>query len=227
MKKIPFSLFKYLTLFGALIFTVSALLSFVPEGEGLLVSQIILGLLFLSFSIADFSSRIIQSTQAVQKYNYLPISLISWQAIRTGAGIMAATLLLMAGNKMSYLGSLLVLVLFTDVLIFALSIGFKVFYIRIFANYIRISLERETVIYASQLKEVEYRYHTFFLKLKNNKVMTIDEGRMKLVDRENFKEKFVLWMLCNRISLTTEARQALSEYLEGMDNEEGRVKSKS
>lgn len=213
MKNLSFSLIKYLVLLGALILTMGNLLYNAPDWNNLLILQIALGALYLILSVLEFKQQLDKSKLPNERFFYLPLSLISSKSIKLAAFSLAAVLLFMSGMNLMFLGGLLSMVIVADLLVFALRIIKKVYYVSLFANYVLFALEGETQIFASHVDTVEYRYGIFYLKLRSGKVYSIEVARMGRSVQAAFTEKFVLWVVCNKLHFTDEAKEKLADVI--------------
>ncbi len=213
MKKIPVSLFKYLTLLVALAFTTCHLVIKTPDKNTLLFILIGFAGVYIFLSIKEFLNTLAKSALPYDRFFYLPISVISVKVIKLGAFIIMGTVLFLSESSLVYLGALILIILFSDLLVFALRLGKKVYYVSLFANYILYALEQETKVFASQIEMVEYRYDVFYLKAKNGKTYPIEIARMPKADRPLFTEKFVLWVVCNKLVFTPEAKEKLADII--------------
>ncbi|MEO8759251.1 MAG: hypothetical protein ABI388_00040, partial [Bacteroidia bacterium] len=85
MQKLTISLFKQLALLVALIVTSSYLFLGTPKGNTLFIMQIVLGVLYLFFSVAEFSNKLAKMNLPFDRFFYLPLNVISHKVIRLGA----------------------------------------------------------------------------------------------------------------------------------------------
>lgn len=213
MQKITISLFKQLTLLIILIATTSYLFLAIPNGNTLFVLQICLGILYLFFSIAEFSTKLAKMNLPFDRFFYLPYNVISHKIIRLGAFAIAGAVLWVSSSALIFLATLLFIIIASDVLVFILKIIQKVYYLSLFANYVLISLEGEQKIFASQIQSVEYRYDIFYLKLKDNKTVALETDRLSVNQKQIFTEKFVQWVLRNQLEFTAEAKAKLANMI--------------
>ena len=213
MQKLTISLFKQLALLTALVATSSFLFIGVPNGKTFLLLQIILGVLYLSFSVAEFSTKMAKMNMPFDRFFYLPYDVVSHKLIRLGAFAIAAGVLWISSSGLMFLASLLFVIIITDLLVFILKVVQKVYYMSLFANYILISLEKEQKIFASQIEMVEYRYDIFYLKLKDKKTIALETDRLLEKQKQIFTEKMVQWVLRNQLEFTAEAKTKLASLI--------------
>jgi hypothetical protein len=213
MQKLTISLFKQLALLVALIATSSYLFIGVPYGNTLFILQIILGILYLSFSVAEFSTKLAKMNMPFDRFFYLPYDVISHKLIRLGAFAIAGGVLWISSSGLMFLASLLFIIIAADLLVFILKVVQKVYYMSLFANYILISLEKEQKIFASQIEMVEYRYDIFYLKLKDKKTVALETDRLLESQKQIFTEKMVQWVLRNQLEFTVEAKAKLANLI--------------
>jgi len=213
MKSLSFSLLKYLSLLLALILTAGNLLYSIPDRHNLLLLQIILGIAYVSFSIIEFVRQLEKTNLPNDRFFYLPLSFLSNKFIKLGAFTIACVILFLSKSNLVFLAGLLLIVILADVLVFLLRINKKVYYISLFANYILFSLEDEKKVFAAHVEHIEYRYEIFYLKLKNRKVYPIQVSRIEKPEQSAFIEKFVLWVVCNKLHFTDEAREKLADVI--------------
>ena len=209
MQKLTISLFKQLTLLVALVVTSSYLFIGVPNGNTLFILQIMLGVLYLSFSVAEFSTKLAKMNMPFDRFFYLPYDVISHKIIRLGAFAIAGGVLWVSSSGLMFLASLLFIIIITDLLVFILKVVQRVYYMSLFANYVLISLEKEQKIFASQIEMVEYRYDIFYLKLKDKKTVALETDRLLENQKQIFTEKMVQWVLRNQLEFTEEAKAKL------------------
>jgi hypothetical protein len=213
MQKLTISLFKQLALLVALIVTSSYLFIGVPNGNILFILQIVLGVLYLFFSVAEFSTKLAKMNLPFDRFFYLPYDVISHKLIRLGAFAIAGAVLWASPTGLRFLAALLFIIIAADLLVFILKIRQHVYYMSLFANYVLISLEGEKKIFASQIDSVEYRYDIFYLKLKDKKTVALETDRLAEGQKQIFTEKFVQWALRNQLEFTTEAKTKLQGML--------------
>jgi|ERR1700756_883325 len=213
MQKLTISLLKQLTLLVALIVTTSYLFIGTPNGNMLFLLQIVLGVLYLFFSVAEFSTKLAKMNLPFDRFFYLPYDVVSHKLIRLGAFAIAGGVLWISPTGLRFLASLLFMIIVADLLVFILKIRQKVYYMSLFANYVLISLEGEQKIFASQINEVEYRYDIFYLKLKDKKTVALETDRLPENQKQIFTEKFVQWALRNQLQFTAEAKTKLEGLL--------------
>jgi len=213
MQKLTISLFKQLTLLVALIVTSSYLFIGVPNGNTLFLLQIGLGILYLFFSVAEFSTKLAKMNLPFDRFFYLPYDVISHKLIRLGAFAIAGGVLWISSSGLMFLAGLLFIIIIADLLVFILKIVQRVYYMSLFANYVLISLEGEKKIFASQIESLEYRYDIFYLKLKDKKTVALETDRLAEGQKQIFTEKFVQWALRNQLEFTVEAKAKLQGML--------------
>ncbi|HEX7414315.1 MAG TPA: hypothetical protein VF411_09765 [Bacteroidia bacterium] len=213
MQKLSISLFKQLTLLLALSFTISYLLVRIPGKKAMIISQIVLGLVYLFLSVAEFSTKLAKMNLPFDRFFYLPHSVISNKAIRLGAFAIAGGVLWVSSSSLIFLAGLLFIIIASDALVFLLKIKQKIFYLSLFANYVFISLERDRKVFASQIASVEYRYDIFFLTLKDKKTIPIVTDRMAESQKQLFTSTFVAWVLRNKLEFTAEAKVKLQNLI--------------
>ena len=213
MQKLTISLFKQLTLLVALIVTSTYLFIGTPNGNTLFLLQIGLGILYLFFSVAEFSTKLAKMNLPFDRFFYLPYDVISHKLIRLGAFAIAGGVLWISSSGLMFLAGLLFIIIIADLLVFILKIVQRVYYMSLFANYVLISLEGEQKIFASQIESVEYRYDIFYLKLKDKKTVALETDRLAEGQKQIFTEKFVQWALRNQLEFTVEAKAKLQGML--------------
>jgi hypothetical protein len=213
MQKLTISLFKQLALLAALIATSSYLFIGVPNGNTLFILQIVFGILYLSFSVAEFSTKMAKMNMPFDRFFYLPYDVISHKLIRLGAFAIAGGVLWISSSGLMFLAALLFIIIAADLLVFILKVVQKVYYMSLFANYILISLEKEQKIFASHIEMVEYRYDIFYLKLKDKKTVALETDRLLENQKQIFTEKMVQWVLRNQLEFTAEAKVKLANMI--------------
>ncbi len=207
------SLIKYLALLAVLMATVSNMLYKIPDNTNTLILLLAFAGVYIFFSITEFLNTLAKSQLPYDRFFYLPYSVVAHKAIKLGAFVITAVILLLSETNLVYLGSLVLIILLSDLLVFALRLSKKVYYISLFANYILYALEEESKVFASQITEVEFRYEIFYLKTKDNKAYPIELGRLPKADRAVFTEKLVLWVVCNKLNFTPAAKEKLADII--------------
>ncbi len=213
MKKIPFSLIKYLALLCALVFTAGNLFYNTPNQLTLLILQIIFGIIYINSCIAEFLSQLAKSNLPYERFFYLPFIVITAKLIKLGAFTIACCILFFSNSNLVFLAGLLLIIIVADVIIFALRIKQRVYYISLFANYVLFVQEEEKKVFAVHIKIIEYRYGIFYLQLQNGKVYNIEVDRIEKKQQTAFIEKFVLWVVCNKLHFTNEAKEKLADII--------------
>ena len=213
MQKAPVSLIKYLVLLAVLAAVTCHLILKTPDKTTLLFILIGFAAVYIFLSVTEFLNTLAKSALPYDRFFYLPLSVISVKIIKLGAFVISGVVLFLSESGLIYLGALLLIILFSDLLVFALRLSKKVYYVSLFANYILFALENETKVFASQIESIEYRYDIFYLKGKNNKTYPIEIARMHKADRPLFTEKFVLWVVCNKLVFTPEAKEKLADII--------------
>lgn len=213
MNKIPASLAKYLALFVAVLFVISNLLAQIPGKTNMLILLGIFAAAYVFLSVREFMHTLEKSQLPYDRFFYLPFSVISLKLIKLGALAICGAVLLLSGSAVMYLGILVLTILLADVLVFALRLSKNVYYVSLFANYILFALENETKVFASQVESIEYRYEIFYIRTKDNKTFPIEIARLKKHERATFTEKLVLWVVCNKLTFTPEAKEKLADII--------------
>ncbi len=212
MKK-AVSLIKYIVLFIAILVTVGNFLFKIPTTGFLQIFLIVFLALYIFLSISEFSNTLEKSQLPYDRFFYLPFSVIAIKAIKLGGAVIIGVVLFLSESILIYLGILLLIILIADLLVFTLRLTKKVYYVSLFANYILFALENETKIFASEIELIEYRYEIFYLKTNRNKVYPIEMSRLNKHERAVFTEKLVLWVVCNKLTFTPEAKEKLADII--------------
>ncbi len=213
MKKISSSLLKYLSLLCALGFTVGNLFYNIPNQLTLLILQIVFGAIYIAGSIAEFSRQLGKSDLPYDRFFYLPFMVITKKLIKLGAFTIACCVLFLSNSNLVFLAGLLLIIICADMIVFALRIKQKVYYVSLFENYVLFMQEEEKKIFASHIKTVEYRYEIFYLKLTTGKIHVVEVGRVEKSQQKVFTEKMVLWVLSNNLHFTDEAKAKLVDII--------------
>jgi hypothetical protein len=198
---------------GALAFTVGNLFFHIPDQFTLLILQIVFGGLYIFFSIAEVGKQLAKSNMPYDRFFYLPFSVITNKTIKLGAFTIACCVLFLSKSTLVFLAGLLLMIIVADIFVFILRVQKKVYYVSLFSNYILFAQEDERKIFASHIKIIEYRYGIFYMELNNGKIYTIEVARIKNSDQTIFIEKFVLWVVCNKLHFTDEAKEKLADII--------------
>ena len=213
MQKAPVSLIKYLVLLAVLIAVTTNLILRIPDASTLLFILIGFAAVYIFLSVTEFINTLAKSALPYDRFFYLPLSVVSFKVIKLGAIVIVGTVLVLSQSVLIYLGTLLLIILFSDSLVFLLRLRKKVYYVSLFANYILFALEKESKVFASQVETIEYRYDIFYLRCKNGKTYPIEIARMQKAEQPLFTEKFVLWVVCNKLVFTPEAKEKLADII--------------
>lgn len=213
MKKIPVSLIKYLSLLVALVVTTSHLFYKVPDTVNLWIILCVFAVFYIVLSVSEFLSKLSKSHLPYERFFYLPLSVLFVKIIKLGAFLLTGIILFISESSFVFLGVLVLIILFADLLVFVLRLGKNVYYISLFANYLLFALEEETKVFANQVASIEYRYDVFYLTTHTRKTFPIEIARLKRKDRNAFTEKFVLWAVCNKLVFTPEAKEKLADII--------------
>lgn len=213
MKALSYSLLKYLALFLALLATAGNLFYGNPSKGNLIILQIALGIVYIAFSILEFTRQLSKALLPHDRFFYFPLSFLSTKFIKLAAFGLACALLFLSKSSLVFLAGLLLTVILADLLVFALRIAKKVYYVSLFANYVLFSLEDEKQVFASKVKIVEFRYNIFYLTLVDGKIYTLEVERIEKAKQKLFVEKMVLWVLSNNLQFTDEAKAKLVDII--------------
>ncbi|MGZ3864106.1 MAG: hypothetical protein ACXVPN_13435 [Bacteroidia bacterium] len=213
MNALRISLLKYFSLLSALGLTLGNLLSGNPGRKSLFIIQLVLGAIYILLSVIEFTQQIKKADMPNERFSYLPFSFLSGKFIKIGAFTIAAVILLMSGSRLVFLGGILLMVLAGDILAFSLRVSKRAYFVSLFNDHLLFTMDHETKIFASQVKEVEYRYGIFYLQLNNNKTYSIDISRIERSLKTSFTEKFVMWVVINKLRFTDEARAKLADVI--------------
>jgi hypothetical protein len=213
MNKISASLAKYLLLFAIVVLVVSNLLIKAPSNTNLLLLLGIFAVAYIFLSIREFMYTLEKSQLPYDRFVYMPLSVVGIKVIKLGAFAIGGVVLVVSGAAVTYLGILLLIILVADLIVFSLRLSKRVYYVSLFANYILFALENETKVFASQIESIEYRYEVFYLQTKDRKTYPIEIARLNKPERTSFTEKFVLWVVCNKLTFTPEAKEKLADII--------------
>lgn len=213
MNALRISLLKYFSLLSALGFTIGNLLSGNPGRKSLFIIQLILGAIYILLSVVEFTQQIKKAEMPNERFSYLPFSFLSGKFIKIGAFTIAAVILLLSGSSLVFLGGILLIVLIADVLAFLFRVSKRAYFVSLFNDHIIFTLDHDKKVFSEDVKEVEYRYGIFFLQLNNGKTFSIDVSRIEKSLKESFTEKFVLWIVINKLHFTEEARIKLADVI--------------
>ncbi|MGZ3865324.1 MAG: hypothetical protein ACXVC6_03920 [Bacteroidia bacterium] len=213
MNALRISLLKYFSLLSALGFTIGNLLSGNPGRKSLLIIQLGLGGIYILLSVVEFTQQIKKADMPNERFSYLPFSFLSGKFIKIGAFTIAAVILLMSGSNLVFLGGILLIVLIADTLAFLFRISKRAYFVSLFNDYMIFTLDHDTKVFASDVKEVEFRYGVFFLQLNSNKTYSVEISRIEKSLQNSFTEKFVLWAVINKLQFTQEAKAKLADVI--------------
>jgi hypothetical protein len=213
MNKISAPLAKYLLLFVIVILVISNLLIKTPGNTNLLILLSIFAVAYIFLSVREFMYTLEKSQLPYDRFFYLPLSVVGIKIIKLGAFAIGGAVLVLSGVAVMYLGILLLIILVADLIVFSLRLNKKVYYVSLFANYILFALENETKVFASQIESIEYRYEVFYLQTKDRKTFPIEIARLNKHERTTFTEKLVLWVVCNKLTFTPEAKEKLADII--------------
>ena len=213
MNSLRLSLIKYFSLLSALVFTAGNLIIGTPDAKLLFILQLIFGSIYILFSVLEFIRQLEKTNMPNDRFFYFPLNFLSRKFIKLGAFTIACVVLFISKSSLIFLGGLVLIVILSDILVFLLRISKKMYYISLFSDHVLFSLEHEKQVFASQVEIIEFRYGIFYLKLKNGNTFPIEVSRIDKAHQNSFTDKFVLWVVCNKLHFTDEAKEKLADII--------------
>jgi hypothetical protein len=213
MNSLRLSLIKYFSLLSALVFTAGNIIMGTPDQKLLFILQLVFGGIYILFSVLEFVRQLGKTTMPSDRFFYFPLNFLSRKFIKLGAFTIACVVLFISKSSLVFLGGLVLIVIIADVLVFLLRISKKMYYISLFSDHVLLSLEHEKLVFASQVEIIEFRYGIFYLKLKNGNTFPIEVSRIDKAHQNSFTDKFVLWVVCNKLHFTDEAKEKLADII--------------
>ena len=141
---------------------------------------------------------------------YFTQGMVTKKVIRIGSFMIASGILLFSGLKVMLFGVVLLAMLSGDVAGLLMGLKHRMYYVYFEEKSIVFVEDQVKRIFASHIKEIEYRYEIFYLTLKNDQVRLIEMARIEgEEDRKAFIQEFIFWATTYQLPFTEEAKQKL------------------
>src|SRR5437868_13070188 len=107
MKALSYSLIKYISLLAALILTAGNLFYGTPDIGSLIILQLVLGIIYLAFSVLEFTRQLEKAKLPHDRFFYFPLKFLSAKFIKLAAFGLACVLLFLSKSNLVVLAGLL------------------------------------------------------------------------------------------------------------------------
>jgi hypothetical protein len=204
------NIIKNLTLLLICVLCISVGLFNLPEGYTGLITIYCLTLIYVVLYAIELKFENSISELPVEKYYYLSYGFITRKSIRLLGFLGLSIFFMLTGKGLGLLGFALLIIFVTDSVAFIYKTVKQSYCIAFFANYLFWQQDYSQKIFASQIKEMEFRYDIFYLILNDKKILTIELDKIKASHREAFKSKMIDWIIRNKIECSIEAKEKLN-----------------
>lgn len=200
---------KYLFLLAALGISIYVLLVKNSFTSTMLYAVSGLSLGYIILSLVEYSSAAKQEKPKHKLFVYVTSGMIAKRSIRIGAFIIASAILLFSGLKVLLFGVALLALLIGEVISLFVKLRNKMYYIYFEEKAIVFREDNIKRIFASHIREIEYRYEIFYLTLTNNQVNVIETDKVGKENQQEFIKEFVFWANTYQLPFTSEAKEKL------------------
>lgn len=202
-------LLKNLVLLLLLTLTVVFLFNAGISGTFFFILQLVLGFVYVSFAILQFSYAAEKASLPINRFQYIPHRVIYYKLIRIVILSIGGIVLFFSHSRFQAFSLLILFVIFADAIALFLRLRNQTYFVSLFANYVLISIDKELKLFASQITSVEYRYDTFYFTINERFSHEIELERIPESYREKFRQSMTEWLIRNKIKCTEECREAL------------------
>ncbi|MCD6065714.1 MAG: hypothetical protein K0S33_540 [Bacteroidetes bacterium] len=202
-------LVKYSVLLAALCVCVYVLLIRNSFTWPMLYLVLGLSLFYILIAVAGNLSQTQKTSKKANSFVYYTPGLLTKKAIRIGGYAIAAGILLFSGIKVLLFGILLLAMLLSELAGLWISLKNDLYFLYFDGKALVFQQDQVSRIFATHIREIEYRYEIFYLTLSNNQVKMVETQKVKESSRADFIKEFVNWALTNDIPFTEEAKGKL------------------
>jgi hypothetical protein len=168
-----------------------------------------LSLFYILIAVAGNLSQTQKTSKKANSFVYYTPGLLTKKAIRIGGYAIAAGILLFSGIKVLLFGILLLAMLLSELAGLWISLKNDLYFLYFDGKALVFQQDQVSRIFATHIREIEYRYEIFYLTLSNNQVKMVETQKVKESSRADFIKEFVNWALTNDIPFTEEAKGKL------------------
>jgi hypothetical protein len=205
-----------LVLLKTLFLLLAAVLPFLPfiikvKSVYCFAGAFIFGLLYILAGSREVKLSAARSSEAGERFNYIPFKLISKKIIRAAFFLMVAAVLIAPEIRLVQLEPAILTIAAGEILFFLTGIRNRFYYISLNEDYIYIKQDRELKIFSNEITHVDYRYEIFYLVLKNRGTIKLNPEFIAKEERKRFTETTVSWIRSNGLVITDDATAKLKE----------------
>lgn len=177
----------------------------------LLAIQSLAGLAYIFLSCYEFLNAQYKASLPVQRYTYVTNSYLLFKVLKVSVYFGFAIALYLTGSRVKYFYPICVLIGLTEGIVTFMKYKRGVCFISIYANYLLLSQEKLTKLFASEILLAEFRHNIFYFVKKNRKTNQINMEHIK--DKDQFIRSMNEWIKRNKINIGGESDAKLAELL--------------
>lgn len=110
--------------------------------------------------------------------------------------------------------ALMISIMLTEVLTFIVRVAGNYYRVEITEDRISIFEDQRKVVHHSRIKDVEFRYEMFFLRMKDDGVYEVHVPSIRQEDQKRFVQTMLNWLEMHGIPVTREGVQNLQPFLQ-------------
>ncbi len=167
-----------------------------------LISLSIVVVLLLSVLEYTFSKPKVNT----KKYTYVNDSMLVRKFVVILFLVVAALIFYFSSEFFAMLVLCISCIVAAELAIVVIKLIGKDFFISVDNEFITVNSTKNTRIYSTSIKEIEYRYESFYIQLKNGKVNLIDTKKIAETDITSFIEEMKQFITRNNVMVNEESR---------------------
>lgn len=211
MKPVLSSIIKNIVLVGLLAFTLANYRYDFISWHELLALQCVAGLVYIFFSCYEYLNLSYKASLPVQRYPYFSSSFVMFRGIKTGFFTLFAVILYLSNDKSQWLYPICVIIAATEAIITWLRFRNDLCFVNIYANYLLISQNSMSKLFAQEIMIVEYRHDIFYFVKKDRKTVMIKLDHIR--NREAFLQGMNEWIIRNQVNISAESSSKIREQI--------------
>lgn len=212
MKSAIASLVKNFVLIGVLVLSTLNFFYNWLAWQDLLIIQALSGLAYVFASCYEYLNASFKASLPVKRYGYFTNSFLMFKILKISVFLGFAILLFSSGNRVKYLYPICLIIAITESIILALKYKNAYCFVNIYANYLLISQDKLSKIFASDLLIIEFRHQIFYFVKKNKKSYSIKLEHIH--NKEEFLANLVEWIHRNNVFVSPESNQTIKAISE-------------
>jgi hypothetical protein len=177
----------------------------------LLAVQCLTGLVYIFISCYEYMNASYKASLPIRRYPYFNNSYIMFKALKVGIFLGLGILLYSSGSRVKYLYPICFIIATTELVITFLKYSKSLCFINIYANYLLISQDKISKLFASEIMVVEFRHEILYFVKKDRKTVQIKLEHIR--KRENFLRAINEWINRNNVWISAESRSKIKESI--------------